>query len=601
MRLGRRRWPAFHTSKRRIIPELAADIAKIKGARGGLINIYKLLLHSPTVHDDVVRAHRRDPLEDQAHAAAARDRHRSRGAGGEIRLRAATSTCRGIAVPDGVSLEECEALKDWRASKFFSEAERAALAYVDAMIAGPEVPDDVFNARAQALQRTRGGRTDRSGRHLPDAQPRVHRAAGRPRAEKELKAAAVPSLPVIVVEDDPFTRLIPLVLDPKASEERRAAFADFMSTDEPDFAGWCERVRQGSAGLYPAEVRMVTSEAEMRANLKDCVALVVESFRVGRDDLAAAPAAQGRAEIRHGLAQHRHRRLRRERHQAAHAAASRQHLLRRARLRADADAGAEARRARRPGHRRTHRGRPRRLPAVRAAATPPAATTPALGGTRALNGATIGIIGLGEIGREIAIRARAFDMNVLYHQRTRAPEAEERELKARHVPLPTLLSESDWIVPQLPTVPGTRDLLGRAELAQIKPGACIVNVANAAIINREALIEALARRPARRRGARRALSGAGARRRRTADVRQRHPDAAHGGIAALQRPQRFRTTHHRARPGACCNETRLHWLLLRAGAWPRRRSRKATQAIRTGRCVSSCRFRPAPPPTSSAA
>lgn len=113
-----------------------------------------------------------------------------------------------------------------------------------------------------------------------------------------------------------------------------------------------------------------------------------------------------------------------------------------------------------------------------------------LGGTRALNGSTIGIIGLGEIGREIAIRARAFDMNVLYHQRTRA-DAEERELKARHVPLPALLAESDWIVPQLPTGPGTRGLLGRAELSQVKRGACIVNVANAPIINREALIEAL--------------------------------------------------------------------------------------------------------------
>ena len=97
------------------------------------------------------------------------------------------------------------------------------------------------------------------------------------------------NLPVIVVEDDPFTRLIPLVLDPKASEERRRAFADFMSTDEPDFSGWCARVRAGSPGLYPAEVRMVTTEAEMRASLKDCVALVVESFRVGPDDLAAAP------------------------------------------------------------------------------------------------------------------------------------------------------------------------------------------------------------------------------------------------------------------------------------------------------------------------
>ena len=59
------------------------------------------------------------------------------------------------------------------------------------------------------------------------------------------------------------------------------------------------------------------------------------------------------------------------------------------------------------------------------------------------------------------------------------------------MPLSTLLAESDWIIPQLPTLPSTRDLLGRAELAQIKPGACIVNVANAAIINREALIETL--------------------------------------------------------------------------------------------------------------
>jgi glyoxylate reductase len=114
-----------------------------------------------------------------------------------------------------------------------------------------------------------------------------------------------------------------------------------------------------------------------------------------------------------------------------------------------------------------------------------------LGGTRALNGATIGIIGLGEIGHEIATRAKAFDMRVLYHQRTRAPAAQERELGATHVPLATLLGESDWILPQLPTLPATRDIIGRAELAALKPGACIVNVANAPLINRDALIEAL--------------------------------------------------------------------------------------------------------------
>ena len=46
-------------------------------------------------------------------------------------------------------------------------------------------------------------------------------------------------------------------------------------------------------------------------------------------------------------------------------------------------------------------------------------------------------------------------------------------------------------MPQVPTAPYTRDLLGRAELSRIKPGACIVNVANAPIINRDALLEAL--------------------------------------------------------------------------------------------------------------
>jgi hypothetical protein len=50
--------------------------------------------------------------------------------------------------------------------------------------------------------------------------------------------------PVIVVEDDPFTRLIQIVLDPDTGEERRSAFADFMSHDEPDFQGWIERLRE---------------------------------------------------------------------------------------------------------------------------------------------------------------------------------------------------------------------------------------------------------------------------------------------------------------------------------------------------------------------
>lgn len=297
-------------------------------------------------------------------------------------------------------------------------------------------------------------------------------------------------LPVIVVEDDPFTRLIPLVLDPTATEERRAAFADFMSTDEPGFAGWCERVRQGASNIYPATVRMVASEAEMRGYLPGCSALVVESFRVTRDDIKAAGQLKVVQKFGTGL-----------RNVDAAACAAKDVKLLTLRRRANISCAEHAfglmlMLARKLGQ-LDGLVTVKRIEVAQGAFRPfdrqhtPGGNYARLGGTRALNGATIGIIGLGEIGREIALRARAFDMHVLYHQRTRAPEAVERELKARHVPLSTLLSRSDWIVPQLPTLPSTRDLLGRAELAQVKPGACIVNVANAAIINREALIEAL--------------------------------------------------------------------------------------------------------------
>src|SRR5262249_16216865 len=69
--------------------------------------------------------------------------------------------------------------------------------------------------------------------------------------------------------------------------------------------------------------------------------------------------------------------------------------------------------------------------------------------------------------------------------------AEEREVEATYVPLETLLAESDWVVPQLPGGSATRAFIGRAQFAQMKPGAFLVNVARADIVDRVALIEAL--------------------------------------------------------------------------------------------------------------
>jgi phosphoglycerate dehydrogenase-like enzyme len=108
-----------------------------------------------------------------------------------------------------------------------------------------------------------------------------------------------------------------------------------------------------------------------------------------------------------------------------------------------------------------------------------------------LNGSTIGIIGLGEIGREIALRAAAFGMDILYFQRTRLPPSEEEVLRASYRPLPALLAESDWVIPQLPADPSTRHFLGQGQLAQIKPGACLINISRADVIDRTALIAAL--------------------------------------------------------------------------------------------------------------
>jgi phosphoglycerate dehydrogenase-like enzyme len=112
-------------------------------------------------------------------------------------------------------------------------------------------------------------------------------------------------------------------------------------------------------------------------------------------------------------------------------------------------------------------------------------------GTRSLHGSTIGIIGLGEIGREIALRAIAFEMNVLYFQRTRLPASEEEMLRAAYQPLDSLLAQSDWVVPQLPGGASTRHLIDHSELALMKPGACLINVSRADVVERSAVIAAL--------------------------------------------------------------------------------------------------------------
>ena len=104
--------------------------------------------------------------------------------------------------------------------------------------------------------------------------------------------------------------------------------------------------------------------------------------------------------------------------------------------------------------------------------------------------ATLGIIGLGRIGIEVAKRAQGFDMRVLYTSRGRKPEAEVR-FGCSRVDLPTLLRESDFVVVLVPLSPETRHLISTPQFQLMKRTAFLINAARGPIVDQRALYEAL--------------------------------------------------------------------------------------------------------------
>jgi hypothetical protein len=98
--------------------------------------------------------------------------------------------------------------------------------------------------------------------------------------------------PIIVVEDDRFLRLVQIILDPATPTERLSAFTHFMAHDEPNFRGWCQRLRDRLAELYPAEVRLVAAESDLRATLAGAQVVVVENFPIAEKEILAAARLQ---------------------------------------------------------------------------------------------------------------------------------------------------------------------------------------------------------------------------------------------------------------------------------------------------------------------
>jgi len=159
-----------------------------------------------------------------------------------------------------------------------------------------------------------------------------------------------------------------------------------------------------------------------------------------------------------------------------------------------------------------------------------------------LTGATLGIFGMGRIGRCVARRAAGFGMRVIYHDRTPLPAGEEAGLGAAYVSFDDLLATSDVLTLHAPLTPETRHAIGRDALRRMKPGSYLINTARGPLVDEAALAEALRDGP---------LAGAGL------DVYEREPEIAPG---LLELPNVVLLPHI----GSATRDTRTRMAMLAA-------------------------------------
>ncbi|XP_009863398.1 PREDICTED: glyoxylate reductase/hydroxypyruvate reductase-like, partial [Apaloderma vittatum] len=109
-----------------------------------------------------------------------------------------------------------------------------------------------------------------------------------------------------------------------------------------------------------------------------------------------------------------------------------------------------------------------------------------------VTGAALGIISMGSTGYEIALRAKAFAMNILYHNRTQRKEQEEHAVGTAHCErVDDLLRQEDFVMVVVNLTPQTHKLTGKRELELMKPTATLINISRGAVVDQEALAAAL--------------------------------------------------------------------------------------------------------------
>jgi phosphoglycerate dehydrogenase-like enzyme len=112
-------------------------------------------------------------------------------------------------------------------------------------------------------------------------------------------------------------------------------------------------------------------------------------------------------------------------------------------------------------------------------------------GTWELGGKTLGILGLGNIGREVARMAKGFGVRMVYYNRNRLDVDEEQALGVEYVGFDGLLSESDIISIHVPLTDATRGMIGSEEICKMKDGAVIVNLSRGGVVDEGAVVEAI--------------------------------------------------------------------------------------------------------------
>lgn len=108
-----------------------------------------------------------------------------------------------------------------------------------------------------------------------------------------------------------------------------------------------------------------------------------------------------------------------------------------------------------------------------------------------VSGKTLGIIGLGRIGKAVARRAQGFGMEVLYHSRTKISLEEERERGVTYCDMDVLLSRADFVSVHVPLTPDTHHLVGEKELAMMRTSAYLINTSRGPVVDERALLAAL--------------------------------------------------------------------------------------------------------------